>query len=330
MIRASGSGRGAARRAGCSDEGARFKSRCVSEGGWLPSGDMTGARAAPGEKASGMGGGRPADFEALRQMVMERRDAFPKRVAQVAVYAIENADEIAFATTAEIARAAGVQPSTLVRFAQALGFSGFSELQQLFRSRLRQGFPDYRERVDALRSNPGQSPLLGLVDGFASAATHSIERLRQTLQEERLTQAVELLAGADTIYLVAARRVFPVVLYLAYAFGKLGIRAVLVDQLAGLGPEQMTGLRAGDAVLTVSYAPYAATTIDLIGLAEARGVPVVALTDSAFSPLVARSTIWLEVDEADHGAFRSLSASLVLAMTLAVGVAERRTEAGGL
>ena len=126
---------------------------------------------------------RPGDFEALRALVLARREALPKRVAQAALYLIDNADEIAFATTAEIARKAGVQPSTLVRFAQTIGFRGFSDLQQLFRSRLRQSFPDYRERIELLRAAPGEAPLTGLFHGFADAAEHSVARRRQNLDE---------------------------------------------------------------------------------------------------------------------------------------------------
>jgi len=60
------------------------------------------------------------------------------RIAQVAAYALDNPDEIAFGTAASIADAAGVQPSTLVRFAQHLGFDGFTSLQSVFRQRLRE------------------------------------------------------------------------------------------------------------------------------------------------------------------------------------------------
>jgi DNA-binding MurR/RpiR family transcriptional regulator len=51
---------------------------------------------------------------------------------------------------------------------------------------------------------------------------------------------------------------------------------------------------------------------------------VLSITDSTFSPLVQSSTLWLEVAEADYGAFRSLSASFAVAMTLAVAVGEKR------
>ena len=55
-----------------------------------------------------------------------------------------------------------------------------------------------------------------------------------------------------------------------------------------------------------------------------RGVPIVAITDSVFSPLAATATHWIEVSEADYAGFRSLSASMALAMALPVAIAERR------
>ena len=70
----------------------------------------------------------PQDFDRLRDMSWQR-DGLPKRIAQVAAYALDNPDEIAFGTAASIASSAGVQPSTLIRFAQHLGYDGFTSLQ---------------------------------------------------------------------------------------------------------------------------------------------------------------------------------------------------------
>ena len=71
----------------------------------------------------------PQDFEALRAAILERKASLPKRLTQVAAYALDHPDEIAFGTAASIAGSAQVQPSTLVRFAQHFGFEGFSSLQ---------------------------------------------------------------------------------------------------------------------------------------------------------------------------------------------------------
>jgi len=272
-------------------------------------------------------GGPPQDYEGLRTLLLDRREEMPKRLKQLATFAIEYPDEMAFGTVAEIADRAGVQPSTLVRFAQALGYNGFSHLQQIFRARLKERFPDHRERLRALREAEGNgSHALSLLDGFIGAASISLERLRDTIGIQDLERAMDTLARADTIYLLGARRVFPVAAYLAYAFAKLGVRANLIDHVAQLGPEQMNSATERDAVLAISFTPYATATVELAAAAAQRKLPVVAITDSAFSPLVYAADVWLEVAEADFGAFRSLSASFALAMTLAVGTAERRAE----
>jgi DNA-binding MurR/RpiR family transcriptional regulator len=94
--------------------------------------------------------------------------------------------------------------------------------------------------------------------------------------------------------------------------------------VAQLGPEQLSTATHRDVILAISFTPYAPITAELAAEASRRKVPVVAITDSTFSPLLRGANAWIEVAEADYGAFRSLSASMALAMTLAVGTAERR------
>jgi DNA-binding MurR/RpiR family transcriptional regulator len=79
----------------------------------------------------------PRNFEALKSMLIANRDELPPRLVQVAAFALENPDEVALGTAASIAAQASVQPSTLIRFAKRLGYAGFSDLQDVFRSELR-------------------------------------------------------------------------------------------------------------------------------------------------------------------------------------------------
>jgi len=67
----------------------------------------------------------PRDFAALRERVISRWEELPRRLTQVAEYALNNPDDVAFGTAASIAAKAHVQPSTLVRFSQALAIRGF-------------------------------------------------------------------------------------------------------------------------------------------------------------------------------------------------------------
>ena len=269
----------------------------------------------------------PRDFEALKRRLIEIEPGLPKRLRQTAAFALEHPDEVALGTASGVAERAQVQASTLVRFAQSLGFAGFSELQGVFRTHLRTRWPDYSERLRALHEGARDSgDPLHLLHGFADSAATSIANLREVVRREELDKAIGLLVRAGTIYVVGQRRSFCVSHYLAYALAQLGVRATLVDNVGGLGPDQLANASEADALIAVSFAPYSPVTVSLAQNAHKGRTPLVVVTDSALSPIAGIADARFEIVESDFGAFRSLAATFCLAMTLAVGVAEKRAE----
>lgn len=267
----------------------------------------------------------PEDFDTLRAVILERKGELPKRLTQVAAYALDHPDEIAFGTAASVAISAQVQPSTLVRFAQHFGFDGFSGLQQVFRARLRERNSSYEERLKKLEE--GEASLAestAILNKFISAAHRSVDALSAAIDPEGFEKAVEILAKADTIYLIAKRRSYPIASYMAYAFGKLKVRCQMVGTSAGIDDDLLAMAGPQDAAFATSFSPYASESATQARALAARGVPVVSLTDSAFSPLAECSSVWFELVEADHAGFRSLSASMAFAMALTVSIAEKR------
>jgi DNA-binding MurR/RpiR family transcriptional regulator len=269
----------------------------------------------------------PRDFAALKALIQTRSQSLPRRLAQVASFALDNPDEIAFGTAASIAQKAQVQPSTLVRLSQTLGYQGFSDLQQVFRSRLRERVLNYDERLQQLKAHAKGGSRAGIIlDGFLDSAERSLTEARHSLDPDRIERAVELLAGAETIYLVGLRRSFPIAAYMAYAMGKLGIRNVLVDGIAGLGPEQLGFVTQRDALIAISFTPYASETVALAQSARAKAGRIISITDSAFSPIAPIADLWFEVVEANFEGFRSLAVTTALAMSLSVALAQKRAE----
>lgn len=266
----------------------------------------------------------PRDFDSLRSVIIDRKSTMPKRLMQVAAYALSHPDEIAFGTAASIAAAAEVQPSTLVRLAHHLGFGGFSDLQTVFRERLRDRNLSYEERLATLEKGAAANSEDELLNGFIAAAGQSVARLAQAIDRNDFSSAVALLARAETIFLVAKRRSYPLAAHMAYAFGKLGIRHQVIASPNGIDAEIAAFATPRDSVIATSFAPYATESVAQAQALHERGVPIVAITDSAFSPLAAFASHWFEVAEADYGGFRSLSASMVLAMALPVAIAEKR------
>ncbi|WEK06359.1 MAG: MurR/RpiR family transcriptional regulator [Candidatus Devosia phytovorans] len=267
----------------------------------------------------------PQDFDSLRAAILERKGELPKRLTQVAAYALDNPDEIAFGTAASIAISADVQPSTLVRFAQHFGFDGFSGLQLLFRARLRERTSSYEERLRTLEQDGAAlAESTTIFNGFVAAAHRSVDAIAAAVEPDAFERAVTLLAKAETIYLIAKRRSYPISSYMAYAFGKLKVRCQLVGTSAGIDDDMLAMATPRDAAFAISFSPYASESAAQARTMAQRGIPVVSLTDSAFSPLAECSKEWFEVVEADHAGFRSLSASMAFAMALTVSIAEKR------
>jgi len=268
----------------------------------------------------------PESFEELKERLIEMEPSLPKRLRQAAAYALEHPDEFALGTASGIARNADVQASTLVRFAQSLGFGGFSELQEVFRSHLRNRWPDYSERLKSLHDTARDSgDPTDLLAGFADSAAASIARLRETVHRRDLEMAIDLIARAHTVFCLGQRRSFSVAHYLSYALAQLGLSASLIDNVGGLGPEQLARAGKDDALIAISFSPYSPVTVDLARRARRAGTPIVVVTDSALSPLAGLAEVRFEIVESDFGSFRSNAATFCLAMTLAVASAERRS-----
>ncbi|MGT2464481.1 MurR/RpiR family transcriptional regulator [Mesorhizobium atlanticum] len=85
---------------------------------------------------------KPQTYEELRAVLSSGTVHFPKRLRQVAIFLWQHPSEVALGTIAQVAEQAGVQPSTLVRFAQIFGYSGFSDFQLLFKDRMKGSWPD--------------------------------------------------------------------------------------------------------------------------------------------------------------------------------------------
>lgn len=261
----------------------------------------------------------PADLESLETRIRLRRPDLPPRLAQVAEFALSHPQDMAFGTAASLAGAAGVQPSTLVRFAQSLGYDGFSALQEVFRSPL-------RRQLDPGDAPPPPADGAGPV--FAAAAAGILEAAA-AVPPDRFAAAAALLGRAETIHLLARRRSFPVTSYMAYAFGLLRIRCQLAGSAIGMEEEMLALAQPGDAAVAVSFAPYAPETLRQAGLLRARGVPVVALTDGADSPLIPAATLAFPLLEARADDAHSLPAGMAFAIALTRAVAEVRLTPAG-
>ena len=268
----------------------------------------------------------PETLVDLKAAIAELHPKLSKRLRQVAHYLLDNPNAIAFGTVAVIAKDAEVHPSTLVRFANAFGYSGFTEMQRLFQEKLIQEAPSYQERIRIAREELGEEGSekpIQLLDQFVKANNVALEHLSESISSEDMDRAVDILAAAESTHIVGVRRAFVVASYFSYALRHIDQRAYLIDGVGGMFHEQASTVSAKDAMIAISFHPYAGETQDAAKAAAEKGVPLIVITDSPLSPLASVAKVSFVVKEADVHSFRSLSSSLCLAQSLAIGLAYR-------
>ena len=274
----------------------------------------------------------PRQYEALKQAIVDRYEGLSRQLQLIARYATDHPYNMAMNTVAAIAAEVSVQPSSLVRFAQAFGFDGFSDMQQIYRTQLIRSFTNYQERVDTLGTVEGATNENGplLLDRFVQEGMQTLQRLREEVRPEALDRAVAVLMKARQIFVLAQGRAFPVAYYMAFALTRLERQCVLLDGIGGLQMQRQIAdlVTPDDAFISISFRPYTPLVIEITTEKNQAGVPVIVITDSPLSPLAQQATISLEVREDSETIFRSLIAPMCLAQTLVVTLGHHMAETG--
>ncbi|MFJ2357301.1 MurR/RpiR family transcriptional regulator [Pseudomonas fluorescens] len=269
----------------------------------------------------------PINAERLLQLITHEYDTLPRQLKRIATYMSQQSDRIMVDRISDIARECEVHPSAIVRFSQRFGFSGFSQMQALFRSAYtHKASPvqNYQQRIRSMIANQSQPASDGDLARECIDATRSgIERLGHELDDVAFEKAVDLIVNADNIYVVGVRRSFAVADYLVYNLQHTHKRIHLVSGLGGSYREQMRSVRSGDLVIAISFTPYAKETQHCLRYARQQQANTLVLTDSQLSPLAKNANSLLLVNEGSALAFRSLSATLCLCQALFVAVAYR-------
>ena len=260
------------------------------------------------------------DYEQLQTEIAQQYSALSKQLQRIARFTLENPQDLALDTVAACAAKAEVQPSAMVRFAQALGFAGFSDMQQLFRDRLVERSTSYRERIQHLRRAHAQNSPPAVLHEFVVDSINNLSHLEEHVPAIRLNEAIRILAGASRIHVLAQRRAFPVACYLAYGLSQLELPVTLVDGVGGMVRDQARVIGKTEVLVAVSFRNYSPDVLELAAECHRRGVPVIVITDSSVSPLVKSATV--AFDLGDHGdrPFRSLVEPICLAQALVVSV----------
>lgn len=268
----------------------------------------------------------PEDYEELIRVIHDRYEDMSKSYQKIAVYLTQNPNDVAVLSVNAIADRCGVHASSFVRFAQALGYDGFKDLQALFQKRLSTAAPGFEARIKALESELGaraDRSELGFLRDLVVRDIASLQDMLTEIAPESLVEAVSLLEKADCVFLIGQLRSTPVVELLRYVLTMLGKRCVLLDAAGGLTTHMARAIRRTDVLLAVSFRFYANEVVNVVEEAGRNGIPIIAISDSTLSPLAKSARVLFAVPEHEYTFSRSLAAPMCLAQALTVALAAR-------
>ena len=220
----------------------------------------------------------------LLQVLTERMPTFSKGQRQIAAYILEHYDRAAYMTAARLGAVVKVSESTVVRFADELGFSGYPELQKALQE-LAKTHLTAAQRMEVADSLLDKDHILEKVlMGDADKIRHTLD----SLDKDAFYAAVQKIGEARHIYILGSRSSASLASFLNFNFRMMFDNVRNVEVTSGSEMfEQILDIGREDVLIAISFPRYSKRTVRAVQFAHDAGADVVSITDSAASPIAA-------------------------------------------
>lgn len=261
--------------------------------------------------------------ESVLDRLRSSLDELSPQLRRAGLYILEHPEEVAMLSMRQASEKAQVQPVTMLRLAQRLGFESYIPFQKLFRNRLRQASDPFSSLAQKIQS---QTPV-GLEDRLVSEILEhelaTVSRAYSKENAEQLREAAATLLKARRVFIVGLRSYFPVAFYLHYCCRMFLDSARLLDGTGGTLGDDLRGAGPEDAVLAISYSPYTQDTVSTVRYCADRKAQIVTITDSPDAPIAQMAAHVLLSPDRNPAFFHSVTGAMTLAQSLvAVMVAQ--------
>lgn len=246
---------------------------------------------------------------------------FSKGQRRIANYILENYDKAAFMTASKLGKIAQVSESTVVRFAAALGYEGYPDMQKALQEMVRSRLTSV-QRIQVSRDQ------LSGADLVTSVLQTDMEKIRIAIEEISRADfdiAVDELMKARHIYILGVRSSSFLAGYLHFYFHLIFENVTLVtSNSAGDILEKILRIGPGDVIVGISFPRYSQSTVKGIQFAKDRGAKLIAITDGPSSPLAPLADAMLKVRSDMISFVDSLVAPFSLLNALIVAAGQRK------
>lgn len=239
----------------------------------------------------------------------------------IAEYILKHYDKAAFMTAAKLGISVGVSESTVVRFANELGFSGYPKLQKSLQELI-------KNKLTTVQRIELSNDIVSHESPLKSVLKSDMENIRITLEKinhKTFDDVIDSIFRAKKIYIIGLRSSTAIADFLGFYLN------LILDNVKVVGYgisdifEQLINLTGDDLVIGIGFPRYAARTIEALAFAKSRNAEVAAITDSLLSPLASAADYTLIAQSNMASFVDSLVAplSVINALIIAVGLKEK-------
>ncbi|MBK7868162.1 MAG: MurR/RpiR family transcriptional regulator [Ignavibacteriales bacterium] len=257
-------------------------------------------------------------YREVKERIEEKFKDLPKNQQKIADFFLVNFDRIPFLSVQEISESTHVSVASIVRFAQNLGFSGFSEIRDEISVILQ----------TEINSNKDLFPLIEMEEGNKNTLTEvanlDIQNINETLfmiDREKFSSAVGMLSSAEEVYTAGMGISYLLAEVLSYQLTQVGIKAKNFRNSWASFLEESLFIPDKGVLIVFSFPPYSPETIDLARSVKKRGIKVISITNKSTSPAAGNSDIALTVKSENMLYTNSFAAISVLINAIATEAA---------
>jgi len=258
------------------------------------------------------------DLMKIIQMKFPRLSKGQKLIAE---FILKHYDKAAFMTAAKLGHSVGVSESTVVRFANELGYSGYPKLQKALQELIKTKLTTV-QRIEISRDFISEQTVL------ENVLRADIDNIRSTLEKinnDTFEEVVNKILQARKIYILGLRSSTTLANFLGFYLNLILDNVRVVSYGVSDIFEQLLRINNEDLFIAIGFPRYSSRTVEALKYAKNNGATTVAITDSLLSPLVTYGNYTLLAQSNMASFVDSLVApmSLINALIIAVGLKEK-------
>ncbi|RBP92146.1 RpiR family transcriptional regulator [Cytobacillus firmus] len=262
------------------------------------------------------------DKKTMSQMIKESYSSLSPGQRKAAEFIMEHADEAVLLTAFQVGRNAGVSETTVIRLAYALGFSGYSQMQDRIRKEWLAGKQvDYFEHDSSIENTAEENLFRRVIDQERKI----LRQLLDQVDEREIWKAIDALIRSDRVYVGGFGSSFAAAYWFYYTLKQIRGN-VYISSPNGFLPEDVCDLTDQSAVVIFSFPRYRKEALKLASFAERQDSRIIAITDRQLSPIGQLAEVTLTTDELMDSGHHSAASVISLLEVLIAGIDERDHE----